>query len=110
MTKEHVCAKKREREATTNGNFPIADATIVHLSYFGASHKFTNPVISFQSDSKEAFSNHDFMLCFKELINDFLKFFETKFDLFYGFALVRWIHGIADHKMNRENREKENLF
>ena len=28
MTKEHVCAKKkREREATTNGNFPIADAT-----------------------------------------------------------------------------------
>ena len=52
-----VQKKKREREATTNGNFPIADATIVHLSYLGGSHKFTNPIFSFQSDSKEAFSN-----------------------------------------------------
>ena len=60
--------KKREREATTNGNFPIADATIVHLSYLGASHKFRNPIFSFQSDSEEALSNHDFMLYFKEFI------------------------------------------
>ena len=60
--------KKREREATTNGNFPIADATIVHLSYLGASHKFTNSIFSIQSDSKEAFSNHDFMLGFKEFM------------------------------------------
>ena len=40
----------------------------------------------------------------------FKKKIETKFDLVYGFALVRWIHGIADHKMNRENGENKNLF
>ena len=90
--------------------FPLLMLLVVHLSYLGASHKFTNPIFSFQSDSKEAFVNHDFIICFKEFIHDFLKILETKFDLVYRFALVRWIHGIVDHKMNRENREKENLY
>ena len=101
-----MCAKKERQQQMAI--FPLL-MLLVHLSYLGASHK-RNPISSFQYDSKEAISNHDFMLCFKEFIHDFLKNFETKFDLVYGFALVRWIHGIADHKMNRENRGKENLF
>ena len=68
--------------------FPLLMLLVVHLSYLGASHKFTNPIFSFQSDSKEAFVNHDFIICFKEFIHDFLKILETKFDLVYRFALV----------------------
>ena len=68
--------------------FPLL-MLLVHLSYLGASHKFRSSIFSFQSDSKEAFGNHDFMLCFKEFIHDFLKILETKFDLVYRFALFR---------------------
>ena len=37
----------------------ISEMLLVHLSYLGASHKFRNAIFSFQSDSKEAISNHD---------------------------------------------------
>ena len=53
MTKEHVCAKKkREKERQQQmAIFPLL-MLLVHLSYLGASHKFTNPIFSFQSDLK----------------------------------------------------------